>query len=128
MYPNCVRAIDWQFIAISKKGKNEAGEPLTVTLHGTATVDVPTVQDSSDYINFDDIQKEWCIDKTLIALKKSEKDLKEIIDAKMLDLEYPKMRKTVPGSWLPDSFGALGAVLGTLASANNIKMPESSQQ
>ena len=123
-YPNCVRGIDWQFIAVAQKGKNDKGEPLVVTLHGTATVDVPTVFNSPDFIPFNEIPKEWCVEKTLDALQKTEAQMKEMIDARMQEIEYPKMRKTVPASWLPDKSGGLGGLLGTLAMANGIKMPE----
>ena len=50
--------------------------------------------------------------------------MKEMIDAKMQEVEYQKIRKTVPASWLPDNSGGLGALLGKLAAANGIKMHE----
>ena len=91
-----VKTIHWRFTAVSDTETNEEGAPLSVSAYGTAAAGEV---DADNFTAFDSITKDWCKEKVLAGLEKTEAELEAMLDEQMQNLIAPPIVGKVPAGW-----------------------------
>ena len=97
-HADCISTIHWRFTAVSDSETDAEGNPISVTAYGTVGVAEPAADDP-DYIAFDSITKDWCKEKVLASLGKTEAELQATLDEQVAAKVNPPMRQAVPAGW-----------------------------
>jgi len=91
-----VKTIHWRFTAVSDTETNEKGQPLSVSAYGTASAGEA---DADSFTAFDSLTKDWCKDKVLASLDKTEAELQSMMDEQINNLANPPIVGKVPAGW-----------------------------
>ena len=90
------KTIHWRFVAVSDSETNEEGQALSVSAYGTAS----TGETNADtFVAFDDLTKDWCKEKVLAGLEKTEAELQEMLDAQIELIANPPVVGKLPANW-----------------------------
>jgi hypothetical protein len=90
------KTIHWRFTATSDTETNEEGAPLSVSAYGTASAGEAN---ADNFVAFDDITKDWCKEKVLAGLDKTEAELQSMLDEQIQNLVTPPIVGKVPAGW-----------------------------
>ena len=91
-----VKTIHWRFTAVSDTETNEEGQPLSVSAYGTASAGEA---DADNFTAFDSITKDWCKEKVLAGLDKTEEELEAMLSEQIEKLVNPPIVGKVPAGW-----------------------------
>lgn len=91
-----VKIIHWRFTATSNTETNAEGQALSVSAYGSARAGEA---DADSFTAFDSLTKDWCKDKVLVDLDKTESELQAMLDEKMQNLVTPPIVGKVPSGW-----------------------------
>ena len=91
-----VKTIHWRFTAVSDTETNEEGAPLSVSAYGTASAGEA---DADNFTAFDSLTKDWCKEKVLAGLDKTEAELQAMLDEQITNLANPPIVGKVPSGW-----------------------------
>ena len=91
-----VKTIHWRFTAVSDTETNEEGAPLSVSAYGTASAGEA---DAGSFTDFDSLTKDWCKEKVLAGLDKTEAELEAMLDEQMQNLIAPPIVGKTPAGW-----------------------------
>ena len=90
------KTIHWRFTAVSDTETNDEGQPLSVSAYGTAG----TGEANADsFTAFDSLTKDWCKEKVLASLDKTETELQAMLDEQIQNLVNPPIVGKTPSSW-----------------------------
>ena len=82
---------------LTKKFGGEAkGYDLSVSAYGTAGAGEV---DADTFVAFDSLTKDWCKEKVLAGLDKTEAELQEMLDGQMDAIANPPVVGKVPAGW-----------------------------
>jgi hypothetical protein len=91
-----VKQIHWRLNAVSDVHTNDEGAPLSVSAYGTAAAGEA---DADNFTAFDSITKDWCKEKVLAGLDKTEAELQAMLDEQIENLANPPIVGKVPSGW-----------------------------
>jgi len=91
-----VKTVHWRFTATSDTETNDEGQALSVSAYGTAGAGEA---DADSFTAFDSLTQEWCKDKVLAGLDKTEAELQTMLDEQMQNLVTPPIVGKVPAGW-----------------------------
>ena len=83
-----IKTIHWRFTAVDD---NE----ITASSYGTASPEL----DPDNFVAFDSVTKDWCKEKVLASLDKTEAEMQETLDTQIDNLANPPMVSKVPAGW-----------------------------
>ena len=84
-----IKTIHWRFTAVDD---NE----ITASMYGTAGAGEV---DPDNFVAFDSVTKDWCKEKVLASLDKTEAEMQETLDTQIDNLANPPIVQKVPSSW-----------------------------
>ena len=90
------KIIHWRFVAVSDSETNEEGQALSVSAYGTASAGEVY---ADTFVAFDSLTKDWCKEKVLAGLEKTEAELQEMLDAQIEAIANPPVVGKLPASW-----------------------------
>jgi hypothetical protein len=91
-----VKTIHWRITAVSDTETNADGVPLSVSAYGTASAGEAN---ADSFVAFDSITQDWCKERVLTSLGKTEAEMWAILDEQMDALVNPPIVNKVPASW-----------------------------
>lgn len=91
-----VKVIHWRFTATSDTETNAEGHPLSLSIYGTVSAGEAN---ASSFTAFDSLTKDWCKDKVLSGLDKTEEELQVALDEQMKKLIAPPTVGKIPAGW-----------------------------
>jgi hypothetical protein len=91
-----VKTIHWRFTAVSDTETTDEGAPLSVSAYGT---EAAGEADADNFTAFDSITKDWCKEKVLASLEKTEAELKAALDEQIASIANPPIVGKVPSTW-----------------------------
>lgn len=91
-----VKTIHWRFTATSDTETNDEGQALSVSAYGTAAAGEAN---ADSFTAFDSLTKDWCKEKVLAGLGKTEAELQAMLDEQMQNLVTPPIVGKVPAGW-----------------------------
>ena len=101
-----VKTIHWRITATSdthtvdSDGVDEDDNPVTTYLSVSAYGTVGAGEANADsFIAFDSITKDWCKDKVLASLDKTEAEMQAMLDTQIDNLANPPIVGKVPAGW-----------------------------
>lgn len=83
-----IKTIHWRITAVDDNG-------ITASSYGTAAPEL----DPDNFVAFDSVTKDWCKEKVLASLDKTEAEMQETLDTQIDNLANPPMVSKVPASW-----------------------------
>lgn len=90
------KTIHWRFTAVSDTETNDEGQPLSVSAYGTAGVGEAN---ADSFTAFDSLTKDWCKEKVLASLDKTEAELQAMLDEQIENLVNPPIVGKTPAGW-----------------------------
>ena len=90
------KTIHWRFTAVSDTETNDEGQPLSVSAYGTAGVGEAN---ADSFTAFDSLTKDWCKEKVLASLDKTEAELQAMLDEQIQNLVNPPIVGKTPAGW-----------------------------
>ena len=90
------KTIHWRFTAVSDTATNDEGTPLSVSAYGSAGVGEAN---ADSFTAFDSLTKDWCKEKVLASLDKTEAEVQAMLDKQMQNLITPPIVGKTPSSW-----------------------------
>ena len=90
------KTIHWRFTAVSDTETNDEGQPLSVSAYGTAGVGEAN---ADNFTAFDSLTKDWCKEKVLASLDKTEAELQAMLDEQIQNLVNPPIVGKTPSGW-----------------------------
>jgi|TARA_A100001015_G_scaffold297327_1_gene378698 hypothetical protein len=91
-----VKTIHWRMTAISDTETNDEGAPLSVSAYGTAGVGEA---DADNFTAFDSLTQDWCKEKVLASLNKTEAEMQTMLDTQITNLANPPIVGKLPAGW-----------------------------
>ena len=91
-----VKTIHWRFTAVSDTETTEEGAPLSVSAYGSAGLGEAN---ADSFTAFDSLTKDWCKEKVLASLDKTEAELQAMLDEQLQNLITPPIVGKTPSSW-----------------------------
>ena len=91
-----IKTIHWRITAVSDTETNDEGNYLSSSAYGTAGAGEVN---PDNFVAFDSVTKDWCKEKVLESLDKTEADLKANLDTQIDNLANPPMVQKVPAGW-----------------------------
>ena len=83
-----IKTIHWRITAVDDNG-------ITASAYGTAAPEL----DPDNFVAFDSVTKDWCKEKVLASMDKTEAEMQETLDTQIDNLANPPMVSKVPASW-----------------------------
>ena len=83
-----IKTIHWRITAVDDNG-------ISASAYGTASPEL----DPDNFVAFDSVTKDWCKEKVLASLDKTEAEMQETLDTQIDNLANPPMVSKVPASW-----------------------------
>tara|TARA_R110000822_G_C14965851_1_gene456695 strand:- start:139 stop:486 length:348 start_codon:yes stop_codon:yes gene_type:complete len=93
---NVAKTIHWHCTATSDTDTDNEGIPLCVFAGGTAYAGEAN---ADSFTAFDSLTKDWCKEKVLAYLKKTEAEFQSMLDEQMQNLITPPIVGKTPSSW-----------------------------
>ena len=91
-----VKTIHWRLSATSDTETNDEGQALSVSAYGTAGAGEV---DPDNFVAFDSVTKDWCKEKVLASLDKTEAEMQANLDTQIETLANPPIVGKTPSSW-----------------------------
>jgi len=91
-----VKTIHWRFSAVSDTETNSEGQPISVSAYGTASAGEA---DADNFTAFDSLTQDWCKEKVLASLDKTEAEMQAMLDEQIDNLANPPIVGKVPAGW-----------------------------
>jgi hypothetical protein len=91
-----VKVIHWRATAVSQTETNEEGAPLSVSAYGTTGVGDA---DPDNFTAFNDLTQDWCKEKVLASLGKTEAELEAMLSEQLQNMIAPPIVGKVPANW-----------------------------
>ena len=83
-----IKTIHWRITAVDDNG-------ITASAYGSVSPEL----DPDNFVAFDSVTKDWCKEKVLASLDKTEAEMQETLDTQIDNLANPPMVSKVPASW-----------------------------
>ena len=103
---NVAKVIHWRMTATSdthtvdSDAVDEDGNPVTAYLSVSAYGTVSAGEaDAGSFTDFDSLTKDWCKEKVLAGLDKTEAELEAMLDEQMQNIITPLIVGKVPAGW-----------------------------
>ena len=93
---NVVKTIHWRMTATSDTETNDEGAPVSVSAYGTASAGEV---DGDNFTDFDSLTKDWCKEKVLASLDKTEAEMQEMLDTQVDNIVNPPIVGKQPAGW-----------------------------
>jgi hypothetical protein len=90
-----IKTIHWRITAVSDSETDADGKAISASRYGTASPEL----DPDNFVAFDSITKDWCKEKVLESLGKTEADLQANLDTQIDNLANPPIVQKVPAGW-----------------------------
>ena len=90
------KSIHWRMTATHDTATNDEGAPLSVSAYGSAGVGEAN---ADNFTAFDSLTKDWCKEKVLAGLEKTEAELQAMLDEQLQNLITPPIVGKTPSSW-----------------------------
>jgi hypothetical protein len=90
-----IKTIHWRIVAVSDSETDADGNAISASAYGTAAPEL----DPDNFVAFDSVTKDWCKEKVLASLDKTEAEMQETLDTQIDNLANPPMVSKVPASW-----------------------------
>jgi|DEB0MinimDraft_3_1074331.scaffolds.fasta_scaffold44226_3 hypothetical protein len=91
-----IKTIHWRITAVSDSEQDAEGNYLSTSAYGTA--DAGEV-DPDNFVAFDSVTKDWCKEKVLASLDKTEAELQANLDTQIDNIVNPPIVHKTPASW-----------------------------
>ncbi len=91
-----IQTIHWRVNAVSDSEQDAEGNYFATSMYGTAGAGEV---DPDNFIAFDSVTKDWCKEKVLASLGKTEAEVQAILDSKIDALANPPIVDKTPSSW-----------------------------
>lgn len=91
-----VKTVHWRVTAVSDTETNDEGQPLSVSAYGTAGVGEAN---ADSFTAFDSLTKDWCKEKVLASLDKTEAELQAMLDEQIQNLVNSPIVGKTPSGW-----------------------------
>lgn len=93
---NVVKTIHWRMTATSDTETNDEGAPVSVSAYGTASAGEV---DGDNFTDFDSLTKDWCKEKVLASIDKTEAEMQAILDTQIDNIVNPPIVGKQPAGW-----------------------------
>ena len=90
-----IKTIHWRITAVSDSETDADGNAISTSAYGTASPEL----DPDNFVAFDSVTKDWCKEKVLASLDKTEAEMQETLDTQIDNLANPPIVQKVPSSW-----------------------------
>lgn len=90
------KSVHWRLTATHDTETNDEGSPLSVSAYGSAGVGEAN---ADSFTAFDSLTKDWCKEKVLASLDKTEAEVQAMLDEQMQNLITPPIVGKTPSSW-----------------------------
>ena len=90
-----IKTIHWRITAVSDSEQDADGNYLSASSYSTASPEL----DPDNFVAFNSITKDWCKEKVLAGLDKTEAELQTMLDEQMQNLVTPPIVGKVPSGW-----------------------------
>jgi hypothetical protein len=91
-----IKTIHWRFTAVSDSEQNADGNYLSTSAYGTAGAGEV---DPDNFVAFDSVTKDWCKEKVLASLDKTEAEMQAMLDTQIETLANPPIVGKTPSGW-----------------------------
>jgi hypothetical protein len=91
-----IKTIHWRFTAVSDSEQNADGNYLSTSAYGTAGAGEV---DPDNFVAFDSVTKDWCKEKVLASLDKTEAEMQAVLDTQIEALANPPIVGKTPSGW-----------------------------
>ena len=91
-----IKTIHWRITAVSDSETDAYGTAITVSIYGTQSAGEV---DPDNFVAFDSVTKDWCKEKVLESLGKTEAELQANLDTQIDNLANPPIVSKTPSSW-----------------------------
>jgi len=90
-----IKTIHWRITAVSDSETDADGDAISASEYGSVFPEL----DPDNFVAFDSVTKDWCKEKVLASLDKTEAEMQETLDTQIDNLANPPMVSKVPASW-----------------------------
>ena len=90
-----IKTIHWRITAVSDSETDADGNAISASSYGTASPEL----DPDNFVAFDSVTKDWCKEKVLESLGKTEAELQASLDSQIANLANPPTVKKLPAGW-----------------------------
>ena len=91
-----IKTIHWRITAVSDTEQDAEGNYLSTSAYGTASAGEAN---ADNFVAFDSVTKDWCKEKVLESLDKTEDELQAMLDTKIAEMANPPIVGKTPSSW-----------------------------
>ena len=91
-----IKTIHWRITAVSDSETDANGNAISASSYGTASAGEV---DPDNFVAFDSVTKDWCKEKVLESLGKTEAELQANLDTQIDNLANPPIVQKVPTGW-----------------------------
>ena len=91
-----VQTIHWRVNCVSDSDKDADGNYLTATMYGTVAT---PMEEGASFVAYNSITKDWCKEKVLASMGKTEEELKAVLDLVIAEQKTPSILTGTPSSW-----------------------------
>ena len=90
-----IKTIHWRITAVSDSEQDADDNYLSASVYGTAAPEL----DPDNFVAFNSVTRDWCKEKVLASLDKTEAEMQETLDTQIDNLANPPIVQKVPSSW-----------------------------
>ena len=91
-----IKTIHWRITAVSDSETDAEGNALSTSMYGTASAGEAN---ADNFVAFDSVTKDWCKEKVLASLDKTEAEMQAMLDTKINEMANPPIVGKVPAGW-----------------------------
>jgi len=91
-----IKTIHWRITAVSDSETDAEGNALSTSTYGTASAGEAN---ADNFVAFDSVTKDWCKEKVLASLGKTEAEMQAMLDTKINEMANPPIVGKVPAGW-----------------------------
>jgi len=91
-----IKTIHWRITAVSDSEQDAEGNYLSTSAYGSAGAGEV---DPDNFVAFDSVTKDWCKEKVLASLDKTEAEMQANLDTQIETLANPPIVGKTPSSW-----------------------------
>ena len=91
-----IKTIHWRITAVSDSEQDADNNYLSTSMYGTTGVEVDP---DADFVAFDSVTQDWCKEKVLADMTKTEEEVQTLLDAQIAEMATPSIVGKVPSSW-----------------------------
>jgi hypothetical protein len=91
-----IKTIHWRITAVSDSETDADGNAISASAYGTAGAGEV---DPDNFVAFDSVTKDWCKEKVLALLDKTEAEMQANLDTQIDNIVNPPMVSKTPAGW-----------------------------